>query len=104
MNRRAFFAALAGAAAASSDPERALWVPGRKLISIPAPRPVYTGPFHVYPAMEGFALQAQVLETLINHRWATNPAIRERFDREYEQEIQQKGEIGGGPAATPHAA
>ncbi len=38
MNRRAFLAALVGAAAAAADPERLLWVPGRKLISIPAPR------------------------------------------------------------------
>ena len=35
MKRRAFLAAIAVAAA---DPERLLWVPGRKLISIPAPR------------------------------------------------------------------
>lgn len=36
MNRRAFFAALAGAGSAFAlDPDRALWVPGRKLISIP---------------------------------------------------------------------
>jgi hypothetical protein len=32
MSRRGFLAALAGAAL---DPERLLWVPGRKLISIP---------------------------------------------------------------------
>lgn len=40
MNRRAFLAALAGgvAAGASLDPERLLWVPGRKLISIPKPQ------------------------------------------------------------------
>jgi hypothetical protein len=41
MNRRSFFSSLAGAAAALSlDPDRALWVPGRKLISIPKPAPV----------------------------------------------------------------
>jgi hypothetical protein len=39
VNRRGFLGALiAGAAAAAVDPERLLWVPGRKLISIPAPR------------------------------------------------------------------
>lgn len=34
MNRRGFLAMLTGAAL---DPERLLWVPGRKLISIPRP-------------------------------------------------------------------
>lgn len=34
MNRCGFLGLLAGAAV---DPERLLWVPGRKLISIPAP-------------------------------------------------------------------
>lgn len=35
MNRRGFLSALAGALAI--DPERALWAPGKKLISVPAP-------------------------------------------------------------------
>lgn len=36
MNRRGFLSLLgAGAAALALDPERALWVPGKKLISIP---------------------------------------------------------------------
>ena len=39
MTRRGLLAALAGAVA---DPERLVWVPGRKLISIPAKlRPTY---------------------------------------------------------------
>lgn len=39
MNRRGFLQALAGAASAMTfDPERALWTPGKKLISIPKPR------------------------------------------------------------------
>jgi hypothetical protein len=38
MNRRGFFQMLAGVAAAGAvDPERLLWTPGKKLISIPAP-------------------------------------------------------------------
>lgn len=38
MNRRGFFGAFAAfAATATLDPERLLWVPGKKLISIPAP-------------------------------------------------------------------
>jgi hypothetical protein len=40
MNRRAFLATLA--AGLTRDPERLLWVPGRRLISIPKPRPVGT--------------------------------------------------------------
>jgi hypothetical protein len=41
MNRRFFLSALAGAVAgAAYDPEKALWVPGKKLISIPKPVPV----------------------------------------------------------------
>lgn len=36
MNRRGFFGLLAGiAATATTDPERLLWIPGQKLISIP---------------------------------------------------------------------
>ena len=39
MTRRGFFSALAAvtATATMGDPERLLWVPGRKLISIPKP-------------------------------------------------------------------
>ena len=37
MTRRGLLAVLAGAVL---DPERLVWVPGRKLISIPAPRPI----------------------------------------------------------------
>lgn len=41
MNRRALFAALAaGAVGFALDPERLLWSPGRKLISIPGPLPI----------------------------------------------------------------
>jgi hypothetical protein len=39
MNRRAFFASLlGGTAAAAIDPERLLWTPGARLISIPPAR------------------------------------------------------------------
>ncbi len=37
LNRRGFLAAIA--AAVTLDPEKLLWVPGKKLISIPAPAP-----------------------------------------------------------------
>jgi hypothetical protein len=36
MNRRTFLSALAATFVA--DPEKALWVPGKKLISVPKPR------------------------------------------------------------------
>ncbi len=35
LSRRGFFGLLGGAAALALDPEKALWVPGKKLISIP---------------------------------------------------------------------
>lgn len=41
MNRRGFLSALISAGvAAAADPERLLWTPGKKLISIPAPQPI----------------------------------------------------------------
>lgn len=40
-SRRGFLGAIA--AALTLDPERALWVPGKKLISVPAPRPLPSG-------------------------------------------------------------
>lgn len=43
MNRRGFLGAITAAlGGAVLDPERALWVPGAKLISIPAPRALVT--------------------------------------------------------------
>lgn len=46
MNRRGFFGALFGAAAAAAtlEPEKLLWVPGAKMISIPSP----VGTFHTF--------------------------------------------------------
>lgn len=37
MNRRGFLGTLLGGAALVADPERLLWTPGKKLISIPKP-------------------------------------------------------------------
>ena len=37
MNRRGFFGLIAAGVAAAADPERLLWTPGKKLISIPKP-------------------------------------------------------------------
>lgn len=41
MNRRGFLATLA-AAFVAPDPERLLWVPGARLISVPAPSVAYS--------------------------------------------------------------
>src|SRR5690349_21672797 len=49
MMRRGFVASLIGSGMASlvaGDPERLLWVPGRKLISIPKPSPRLLAIFH----------------------------------------------------------
>lgn len=40
ISRRHFLAALAGAFGIAQDPERLLWTPGAKLISIPKPLPL----------------------------------------------------------------
>lgn len=51
MNRRGFLSGLLGGAAALTlDHERVLWVPGKKLISIPKPSPrlLYRVPFIKY--------------------------------------------------------
>lgn len=46
MNRRGFLGALLGSLAL--DPERALWIPGRKLISIPRPAEDWQGLYNAY--------------------------------------------------------
>jgi hypothetical protein len=58
MNRRGFLSFL-GAAAGTAvlDPERMLWVPGAKLISIPRPRPpAFTVLFHPHGGNQYFDL------------------------------------------------
>ena len=45
MTRRAWLSLLAGAAL---DPERLLWVPGRRVISIPAPAKLESPTFKAY--------------------------------------------------------
>ncbi len=76
MNRRGFLGALL--AGAVLDPEELLWRPGR-LISIPAYRRY---PFRIYPAMSFDTAQAEVIERIMNHRYATDPAFRGRLLRE----------------------
>src|ERR1041384_1526447 len=87
MNRRGFFSALtATAAMAAVDPERLVWVPHRKLISIPAPRPMtVAGPFIVIPRMVGQESEwqcAKILESRMNQRWNTDAAFRERLQHQ----------------------
>lgn len=53
MNRRAFFSTLAAGLAAAADPERLLWVPGRKLISIPSlQKPEWCFTFELQPVFD----------------------------------------------------
>ena len=66
MTRRVLFAVLAGAVL---DPERLLWRPGARLISIPTPPPppVITPHFiRVYAHDPANASTAEVLEAILN--------------------------------------
>ena len=54
MNRRSFLSTMLGAGAFALDPERALWVPGAKLISIPVPR--IASPFDGFNWLSRFEL------------------------------------------------
>jgi hypothetical protein len=71
MNRRGFLAMFAGAVL---DPERLLWVPGKKLISIPAASQRL--PFVVAATFQGGRESAEVIQTLLNHRWTTDLSWR----------------------------
>jgi hypothetical protein len=48
MNRRGFLTSLLGTAAVAFDPEKALWVPGKKVISIPSPAKETWVPFLLF--------------------------------------------------------
>lgn len=62
MNRRGFLSALLGTGAAMMlDPERLLWVPGAKTISIPAPSCSFPENFN-----EVLRFQAQIISDLID--------------------------------------
>lgn len=66
MTRRTLFALLAAAAA---DPERLIWQPGRKLISIPAPPPVPVYVIHATtPELGHWMLVATVYRTTDGHQ------------------------------------
>jgi hypothetical protein len=71
MNRRGFLGLLAGVAAgAVLDPEKLLWVPGRKLISIPPPA--------VYSPQVSWYIDELILkglaEPLDSGHWVINPS------------------------------
>jgi len=97
VNRRALLALLAGAAL---DPERLLWLPGRKIISIPPARTVarISGPFGVFAQTDGSSDAAMVLQRLMNHRWATDSAWRQHAEELIARRMEQVllGEIQQG--------
>ena len=83
MTRRGLFGILGAAvAAATLDPDRLLWVPGKKLISIPAPRVFRPGPVRVSANWPEDDDRAAVLQALMNHRYAADPLFRTLVDRE----------------------
>jgi hypothetical protein len=88
MNRRAFFGALLGAAAIAADPERLLFVPGKKLYTFGRPR-IYTAGDLIAEAMQSLQLMppptpediAYALDRL-NHMlddWPKEPLIIHRI-------------------------
>jgi hypothetical protein len=86
MNRRGFLVMLAGAVL---DPERLLWVPGKKLISIPAPRKLDPFPFGVISVYPGGLACARVLQQLLNHRWQNDPAWRKQAQNQIDRGMEQ---------------
>lgn len=75
MNRRAFLASLT--AAFALDPERALWTPGKKIISIPRPR-VATGNVLILPP-EYYVSVRRLMER--------NRDFLRRVNQEYDREF-----------------
>lgn len=70
--RRGFFGLLAGAiAGATLDPDKLLWEPGRKLVSIPAPPPI------TVPAIWKGIEVGDIIT--IGGRYAMNPRTREEL-------------------------
>ena len=66
MNRRAFFVSLAALASTGAlDPERLLWVPGRKLISIPKPAQFRVGDVILVRLPARFLVRYPPLEALV---------------------------------------
>ncbi|HZT29741.1 MAG TPA: hypothetical protein VFA33_07660 [Bryobacteraceae bacterium] len=83
MTRRAFLAALA--AAIGYDPERRLWVPGRKLISIPPPVCLPAPRGNQFLTVE--QISKMTLEVLERH------LVFARMQREYNRLFTSVGEV-----------
>ena len=89
MNRRAF---LSLAAAAALDPDRLLWIPGRKLISIPAKLAVVPPcPFRIYAHMQGDEAVAGTMNGLLRHRWRSDSIFG------LKSRMRSRGKITGKP-------
>jgi hypothetical protein len=75
MNRRGFLSALIGTGlSAAIDPERLLWEPGKKLISIPPPKltPIIATPWPPFKIGDTITIAG---------RYAVNPFTREATDQ-----------------------
>ena len=91
MNRRSFFGTLFGAAAIAADPERLLWVPGKKLISIPRTYTIVASTWESefnqrYPLIAPFTVIAsrpadkpcaEILNKMARIKWNEDPAFRD---------------------------
>lgn len=105
INRRALFKTLLGgiAAAATLDPEKLLWVPGQKMISIPAPTPPLA--FHkdaFQMVMEGpddFRI-GHIITIRIPPRYEVDPMTRQLTDQ-YQRFIISELRADGALRVTP---
>jgi hypothetical protein len=84
VNRRSFLAVLA--AAFVGDPERLLWLPGKKLISIPAePRLIHGSGNRILTAD---VISHKILEILLR-----NLVFAKQVNSDYNQLLNQQAEI-----------
>jgi len=99
MNRRGFLSTLAAVAAGAIwEPDGKLWIPAKKLISIPKPPPwppAYIpeyypiDPIQIWPRPPLVVVAnrspedvpcADILNALLEHRWKTDLKFRQQFD------------------------
>lgn len=86
-SRRSFFAALAGAAAIALDPERDLWLPGAKLISIPKPQMMGPGLIMHRPQVGHFDPKTGLYHWRIDCVVVTENMTREEFTRRHPDHV-----------------